>query len=241
MSLSDLRLTCIGPAFSLLMMFSTASQAADDKSTISSVTDMLGITTDKHQERIDYSERPKLVMPPKTNVLPAPRDRNGERPSEWPVDAEIGVRRTDRFARDPNAPVDNKPKPSMMERIRGPRDNTAAGADDEPGLFQRVLKTRQQAAEHDSDEPARKLLAEPPNGYRHPTQPLSNVKDTGRKKGYLESMFGGGGGSDSDPVAQTAGTSEAMEKPKSADSSNKSWGASISSMLPSFFKSSEKN
>jgi hypothetical protein len=104
-----------------------------------------------------------------------------------------------------------------------------------------MLKVRQQGAENEVDEPVRKVLAEPPNGLRHPTQPLSQVKDTGRKKGYLESMFGGsGGGSDSDPVAQTAGTSDAIEKPKLSESNNKSWGSSISSMIPSFFKSSEK-
>jgi len=218
------------------------SWAADDKSTVKAVTDMVGITSDQPQEKIDYSERPKLVMPPKTDFLPAPRDRTAERPPDWPADAAIGVRRTDRFARDPNAPAE-KPRPPMMERVRGARENTGAGADDEPGLFQRMLKVRQQGAENEVDEPVRKVLAEPPNGLRHPTQPLSQVKDTGRKKGYLESMFGSGGGNDSDPVAQTAGSSEGIDKQKYSTESSGSKGitSSISSMIPSFFKSSEKS
>lgn len=226
----------------IFMCFLGPCLAADDKSTVKAVTDMVGITSDQPQEKIDYSERPKLVMPPKMDVLPAPRDRTAERPPGWPSDATVGVRRTDRFARDPNAPAE-KPRPPMMERVRGARENTGAGADDEPGLFQRMLKVRQQAAENEVDEPVRKVLAEPPNGLRHPTQPLSQVKDTGRKKGYLESMFGSGGGNDSDPVAQTAGSSEGIDKQKYSTESAGSKGitSSISSMIPSFFKSSEKS
>ncbi|MFM8860226.1 MAG: hypothetical protein ACKOEW_09075 [Methylocystis sp.] len=223
---------------------SSPTWASDDKSTVKAVTDMVGITSDQPQEKIDYSERPKLVMPPKTDFLPAPRDRTAERPPDWPADAAVGVRRTDRFARDPNAPPE-KPRPPVMERIRGARENTGAGADDEPGLFQRMLMVRQKAAENEVDEPVRKVLAEPPNGLRHPTQELSKVKDTSKKTGFLGSIFGGGSGSDNDPVAQTAGTSVEIEKPKTVEvpdeQKSKSFTSKLKSYLPGFMKGSETN
>jgi hypothetical protein len=218
--------------------------AADDTPTVKAVTDMLGVTSDKHQEKIDYSERPKLVMPKKMDLLPAPQDRAADRPSDWPVDANVGVRRTDRFARDPNGPGE-KPKPALMERLRGKRENTGAGSDDEPGLLHRIIVTRQKAAEEDTDEPARRYLAEPPNGLRHPTQELSKVKDTSKKTGFLGSIFGSGGGSDNDPVAQTAGTSGEIEKPKTVESpdeqKSKSFTSKLKSYLPGFMKGSETN
>ena len=218
--------------------------AADDTPTIKAVTDMFGVTSDKQQEKIDYSERPKLVMPKKMDLLPAPQDRAADRPSDWPVDANVGVRRTDRFARDPNGPGE-KPKPALMERLSGKRENTGAGSDDEPGLLNRILVTRQKAAEEDTDEPARRYLAEPPNGLRHPTQELSKVKDTSKKTGFLGSIFGSGGGSDNDPVAQTAGTSGEIEKPKTVESpdeqKSKSFTSKLKSYLPGFMKGSETN
>ena len=68
-----------GVALAAVSVFSP-SWAADDKSTVKAVTDMVGITSDQPQEKIDYSERPKLVMPPKMDVLPAPRDRTADPP-----------------------------------------------------------------------------------------------------------------------------------------------------------------
>lgn len=228
----------------LISLLVSEAWAADDKPTVKAVTDMLGVTSDKPQEKIDYSERPKLVMPKKMDLLPAPQDRTTDRPSDWPVDANVGVRRTDRFARDPNGPGE-KPKPGLMERVRGKRENTGAGSDEEPGLFQRILVTRQKAAEEDTDEPARRYLAEPPNGLRHPTQELSKVKDTSKKTGFIGSLFGSGGGSDNDPVAQTAGTSVEIEKPKTVESpdeqKNKSFTSKLKSYLPGFMKGSETN
>ena len=52
--------------------------------------------------------------------------------------------------------------------------------------------TRQKAAEEDIDEPARRYIAEPPNGLCYPTQELSKVKDKSKKTGFLGSMSGRG-------------------------------------------------
>lgn len=243
MTFSSVRRLSLGLGLLISLLMSEV-WAADDTPTVKAVTDMLGVTSDKHQEKIDYSERPKLVMPKKMDLLPAPQDRATDRPSDWPVDANVGVRRTDRFARDPNGPGE-KPKPALMERLRGKRENTGAGSDDEPGLLNRILVTRQKAAEEDTDEPARRYLAEPPNGLRHPTQELSKVKDTSKKTGFLGSIFGSGGGSENDPVAQTAGTSGEIEKPKTVESpdeqKSKSFTSKLKSYLPGFMKGSETN
>ena len=243
MTFSSVRRLSLGLGLLISLLVSEV-WAADDTPTVKAVTDMLGVTSDKHQEKIDYSERPKLVMPKKMDLLPAPQDRTADRPSDWPVDANVGVRRTDRFARDPNGPGE-KPKPALMERLRGKRENTGAGSDDEPGLLHRILVTRQKAAEEDTDEPARRYLAEPPNGLRHPTQELSKVKDTSKKTGFLGSIFGSGGGSENDPVAQTAGTSGEIEKPKTVESpdeqKSKSFTSKLKSYLPGFMKGSETN
>jgi hypothetical protein len=243
MTFSSVRRLSLGLGLLISLLMSEV-WAADDTPTVKAVTDMLGVTSDKQQEKIDYSERPKLVMPKKMDLLPAPQDRTADRPSDWPVDANVGVRRTDRFARDPNGPGE-KPKPALMERLRGKRENTGAGSDDEPGLLNRILVTRQKAAEEDTDEPARRYLAEPPNGLRHPTQELSKVKDTSKKTGFLGSIFGSGGGSENDPVAQTAGTSGEIEKPKTVESpdeqKSKSFTSKLKSYLPGFMKGSETN
>lgn len=74
-------------------------------------------------------------MPPKMDVLPAPRDRLAKRPAKWPADANVGVRRTDRFDQDPNGPGE-KPKLGFMERVRGKYQERGAGSDDQPGPFQ---------------------------------------------------------------------------------------------------------
>ena len=123
-----------------------------------------------------------------------------------------------------------------MERVRGPVSNTSAGADDEPGLLQKIITNKQRAAELEPDEPQRQLLSEPPDGYRHPSMPLKEVKDSSRKNGFLGKLFGGDG-NDSDPVAQTAGISEAIRKPESESSANQgSTASTLTGWLPSFLK-----
>lgn len=220
--------------FSLLLLSSTAI-AGDDKAISKAVSDMLGITKDEGIEKIDYSERPKLVMPKTSSQLPPPREKP-TLPEGWPQDASVGTRRTDRFARAPNAPPE-KPGPKLMERLRGPASNTAAGADDEPGLLQKIIINKQKSAEAEPDDPVRQLLSDPPEGLRSPTKPLKNVKDTTHKGGFLGKIFGGED-NDSDPVAQTAGVNEQMKKPSSSNNSISGAGvsSSLSDYLPSFLK-----
>jgi hypothetical protein len=214
--------------------FSGVACAGDDKSTFKAVSDMVGLTKDEGIDKINYNERAKLVMPRDSRVLPTPRDAQ-PKPEGWPQDASREHRRTDRYARAPGAEAE-KPKPGLMERIRGPVTNTSAGTDDEPGLLQKIITNKQRAAELEPDEPQRQLLSEPPEGYRHPSVPLKEVKDTSRKNGFLGRLFGGEG-NDGDPVAQTAGVNETIRKPD-VDSGDKQGAAasSLTGWLPGFLK-----
>ena len=211
------------------------ARAADDKSTASAVSDMLGFTHDEGIDKINYNERARLVMPPNSLTLPAPR-QSSPPPEGWPQDASHENRRTDRFARAPGAEPE-KPKPGFMERVRGPAATTSPGTDDEPGLLQKIITNKQRAAELETDEPQRQLLVEPPDGYRHPSKPLKEVKDTSKKNGFLGKLFGGEG-NESDPVAQTAGVNEPIKQPlaESADSNQGSSLSTIKGLLPGFLK-----
>ncbi len=102
MQIKNLRKIFVYTSAFLVLLSASRTLAADDNSTLGVVSDMLGITSNKSMEKIDYNERPKLVMPPKRDALPAPRERH--QPEGWPVDADSGTRRTDRFARHPSAP-----------------------------------------------------------------------------------------------------------------------------------------
>lgn len=176
----------ISPIVSLLVV--TCARAADDNSTLGVVSDMLGITSNKSMEKIDYNERPKLVMPPRRDALPAPRER--QQPAGWPVDADSGMRRTDRFARHPNA-APEKPKPSLLEHIHGPHrkpeQTSGAEAQTDNGILGSIMNLQANRGKLNEDEgpvPSRNLLSEPPEGLRTPTQDLSKIKDPDKKDSF---------------------------------------------------------
>ena len=176
------------------MLCASTAMASDDNSTFGTVSDMLGITSNKQMEKIDYSERPKLVMPPKVDQLPAPRER--QLPEGWPVDADSGTRRTDRFARHPNAPPE-KPKPTLLEHLHGPhrKQTDPPKAEEEGdgggilGSWQNLRENRKRLNEDEGPAPMRNLLSEPPDGLRTPTQDLSKIKDTDKKDSWW-GLFG---------------------------------------------------
>jgi hypothetical protein len=135
--------------------------AADDKSTIGSVMELVGVSSDPSAAKIDYSERPKLVLPPRAGDLPAPRE-NADRPGGWPVDAAAARRRnTDRYA-----------------KVHG-----AEPEEGKPGLLERALSGGSASNAPVMDEPGRRMLSDPPSGYRRPTKDLSSIADPDAKKG----------------------------------------------------------
>jgi hypothetical protein len=212
--------------------------AADDKSTISAVGELFGYSSDPSAASIDYRERPKLVLPPRVGELPAPRE--GDRPDGWPSDTTTTRKRsTDRYTHVPNAPPPEK-KPGLLERVRGPASDAAPGTDDEHGLLQRMLTRRGAEAPVSNEEPTRRMLTEPPSGYRRPTMDLTKVPDTDPKKSSWWNPLGyfGGNNDEHDPVAQTgAGAPSQKPKPTASESGG---GGLLSSLTPSFLKGSDK-
>jgi hypothetical protein len=209
--------------------------ASDDKSTVSSVMELVGVSSDPSAKSIDYSERPKLVLPPKTD-LPPPRE-GVERPGGWPADsAAVRRRNTDRYAKVPHAPPEEK-KPGLLERVRGPKPDYAPGTDDEPGFLQRALNVGSTTSGPVMDEPGRRMLTEPPSGYRRPTQDLSKLRDTDAKKSswWNPLSYVGGSGNDNDPVAQPGARTPAQTRAPS------SGGGTFSSLMPSFLRGSDKD
>lgn len=232
---SQRRALCVLAGFAAIQ--AAPAWATDDKSTVTSVMELVGVSSDEGVGKIDYSERPKLVLPPSRGDLPPPRE-GASRPGDWPSEIATERRRnTDRYARVPNAPPEEKKK-GLLERIRGPRPAAAPGTDDEPGLLQRALSAGRGSNEPVMDEPGRRMLTEPPQGYRRPTQDLNKYRSAGGAKSWWNPMswVGGGGGSDNDPVAQTAGTSTGGIAPPVSQG-----GGGLSSLVPSFLRGSDKN
>lgn len=214
-------------AFSLMQSCGGA-WAADDKSTVGATMELFGISSDPNAASIDYRERPKLVIPPKHGgSLPAPAEKTSTEIDNWPQDpGGARKRNSDRYAKVPNAPAPEK-KVGLLERLRGPKPEAAPGTDDEPGLLQRIMHKREGNQTLSMEEPDRRLLTDPPAGYRQPTMDLNKVKDVGAKKSSWLGILGQE--SESDPVARTATPSEAPQPSSSGFLSN---------MMPSFMKGS---
>ncbi|WP_424360857.1 hypothetical protein [Methylocystis parvus] len=224
----------LGAVVGLAALMGASAQAYDDKSTISSVGELLGYSSDPSADKIDYSERPKLVLPPRAGDLPTPQEKAG-RPDGWPSDIAAARRRnTDRYAKVANAPEEEKK--GLLERIRGPKPDYAPGTDDEPGFLQRALNAGARSNAPVLDEPTRRMLTEPPSGYRRPTTDLSKVRDADAKKStsWWNPLSYVGGGNDSDPVAQTAGTAPAQQQRTAS-----SGGGLFSGMMPTFLRGSD--
>lgn len=156
----------------LAAAYGAPAQAADDKSTVSAVMELVGVSSDPSASKIDYNERPKLVLPPRAGDLPAPRE-NVDRPGGWPIDTAAARRRnTDRYAKVHNAEPEER----------------------QPGLFERAFSGGKTASAPALDDPSRRMLTEPPAGYRRPTKDLSMIADPEAKKGDWwnpMSYFGG--------------------------------------------------
>jgi hypothetical protein len=115
------------------------ARASDDSSVGGALLGLFGVDSNSSGEKIDYRERPKIVIPPNRQALPEPR-AGADRPASWPVDQEGAHRHGARAASSSN------------------------GAN--------------------ADEPARKVLTEPPEGFRRPTKDMSTWKDPSVKPSW---------------------------------------------------------
>ncbi|HMK90288.1 MAG TPA: hypothetical protein VK446_11735 [Methylocystis sp.] len=79
-------------AFSALFLGLSAgsAHAADDGSVFNALSGVFGYG-DSQGEKIDFRERPKIVLPPNREALPEPRAAD-HRPSSWPVDSRGSTR-----------------------------------------------------------------------------------------------------------------------------------------------------
>ena len=133
-------LTAIIAASAALGVLGAApARASDDSSVGGALLGLFGVDSNSSGEKIDYRERPKIVIPPNRQVLPEPR-AGADRPASWPVDQEGAHRHGARAA------------------------NSSSGAN--------------------ADEPARKVLTEPPEGFRRPTKDMSTWKDPSVKPSW---------------------------------------------------------
>jgi hypothetical protein len=181
------------------------AQAADDKSTISAVGELFGYSTDPSAASIDYRERPKLVLPPRAGALPAPKE-GATRPENWPTDAAaIHRRNSDRYARIPGAPP-----PEEEKKV---------------GVFDRIMGKGGETPDHgvSLQEPARRMLTEPPAAYRKPTMDLSKLPDKEKdKKGSWwnpATYFGGTGAEATAPAIDQTGQKPAAQQASGGSSS----------------------
>ncbi|MGD9544172.1 MAG: hypothetical protein AB7F41_07385 [Methylocystis sp.] len=203
--------------------------AGDDKSTITTMMEMVGASSDEGVGKIDYSERPKLVLPPSIGQLPQPRER-GERSNGWPSEISAERRRNvNRYARVPNAPPE-APRQGMFARVM------SFGSGGEP-------------AGPAIEEPNRIMLTEPPPGYRRPTQDLNNLRSTdpAKKSTWWNPLTWGGGANNS--AAGASGNPGATDMRGGSGAYNaaapdtRGGGAisSFSSMMPSFMRGRSDN
>lgn len=146
---------------------------------------MKGIIGGPSENDIDYRERPPLVVPP-GSALPRPQEPASARNAAWPKDPDVERRREESAAtRVPqfNPNWRNNPLLSQEELRRG---RTARGEDRpivaeehsnynnqiQPIRVGRDLAARRNQSETDSltygQEPPRRLLTDPPVGYRLP-------------------------------------------------------------------------
>lgn len=133
---------------------------------------------------IDYRARPPLVVPP-SSALPRPQDSAEARNAAWPNDPDV-QRRKDEANPRPYALSEkarNNPMLSQEELRRGriSRGEAAPVISEEHGNYNNqiqpirigrdVASRRNQSAENTltyGSEPERRLLTDPPTGYRMP-------------------------------------------------------------------------
>lgn len=194
-----------GPAF-----------AYDDEPTYASILSLFGVSMNDNPEKIDFRERPKLVLPSAGPALPEPTERGAQRPESWPVDEDV-VRRRNALtvAREPAPQPGLRQNPTLSPRElsgRGGAREARRGGDSECLNSQQrecLLMSAEEAkigtkeAENRSslvagDEPKREYLTEPPAGFRRPTKEVkptpeapSERADWSNPLAYLREQAGG--------------------------------------------------
>jgi hypothetical protein len=172
--------------------------AFDDQSTITSVLGLVGVPIEQNDEKIDYRERPKLVLPPSREALPQPQARGDGRPGDWPLDQDVVRRRQAAAAAREPAPqpgLNQNPviSPRELAKDRGEAGPRTAGDSECLNSSRRecLLMSPEEAKAGTSekrfsvtagDEPNRSYLTEPPRGYRRATKDVKATSDAPKEK-----------------------------------------------------------
>jgi len=184
-------------------------------------------------------QKPPKAKPVKTPATAPPAKSGLPHPAGWPA-APIG----DGPANRGDAP----PSARQRERARAPEsENNAPQASEAPpeveeqNFFQRMIRARTRTIESEPDDPKRKELAEPPDGYRRQTQaePDPVNKENNKSRGILGTLGALWGN-----VIQTGKTDEAgpppAPKPEPETSEGGGLLGKIGGMIPGFLRGSDK-
>lgn len=146
---------------------------------------MKGVFGGGSENDIDYRQRPPLVVPP-NSTLPRPQDSASSRTAAWPNDPDVVRRREENAAtRVPtfNPNYRNNPMLSQEELRKGriargeqapvvAEDHNNYNNQIQPIRVGREVAARRNQTDEDTlqygTEPPRRLLTEPPTGYRRP-------------------------------------------------------------------------
>ncbi len=148
---------------------------------------MEGVIGKRGGDDIEYRERPPLVVPP-GSALPRPQDPASARTAAWPNDPDVARRRAAAEARilpfTDNQATRNNAWLNQGELRQGPAARAAARRPvvvEEHSNFNNqiepIRRAKEDAARRSQDdlaqlnygsEPPRRLLTEPPVGYRRP-------------------------------------------------------------------------
>ena len=186
------------------------------------------------------SRKPAKAETGKVSVPSPPTKPGLAHPAGWPaapVDGAPADRRDAAASPLPHA----RGKSEESQNSASPAAEAPAEAE-EQNFFQRMIRARTRALEPEPNDPKRRDLAEPPDGYRHSTQDPSEARNEEANKsagilGAIGSLWNGGG-----PTGKTNDSGGATSAPKPAPDASETGGllGKISGMLPGFLRGSDK-
>jgi len=160
------------------------AQDSGDNSLFGSVLKGLGLGG---ENRIEYHERPPLVVPP-TRELPPPQTTATARDPNWPADPKSAARKKGDQIRD----LDKLPVPERAAAPAGPDTTATIPPATSGGFFGNLFSSSERpAAGPMPATPARKSLIQPPLDYEAPapSQPYGTATPAAPAKTTPESAL----------------------------------------------------
>ena len=190
------------------------------------------------------SRKPAKVIPGKTLAPVPPTKPVLSHPAGWPAAPIGGAPANQRDATVSPAPPDKIKSQQQQDLTPQPAETPPEA--EEQNFFQRMIRARTRAIESEPDDPGRRQLTEPPDGYRRPTQgsspDSSQTVDTEAEKssgifGAIGALWNGRG-----LAGKTGGADGAPAAPKPAPDASDGAGLfdKIGGMLPGFLRGSDK-